>query len=27
VAVTEYTLPRLAAEFSRVKEEVQNEPF
>jgi hypothetical protein len=27
VAVTEYTLPRLAAEFSRVKDEVQNEPF
>ena len=27
VAVTEYTLPRLAAEFSRLKDEVQNEPF
>ena len=27
VAVTEYTLPRLAAEFSRVKDEVGNEPF
>jgi len=27
VSVTEYTLPRLAAEFSRVKDEVQNEPF
>ena len=27
VAVTEYTLPRLAAEFSRVKDEVNNEPF
>lgn len=27
VSVTEYTLPRLAAEFSRVKDEVNNEPF
>ena len=27
VSVTEYTLPRLAAEFSRVKDEVGNEPF
>lgn len=27
VAVTEYTLPRLAAEFSRLKDEVGNEPF
>ena len=27
VSVTEYTLPRLAADFSRVKDEVNNEPF
>jgi len=27
VAVSEYTLPRLAAEFARLKDEVANEPF